>query len=69
MLFKDDLADQGGRMAAAFPQIHDVVFRWLRGLTSALDELGMSMQAGLCGNFKTGNFDVVVGPVSRGFRW
>ena len=45
MLFKDDLADQGKRIMQFFPERFGVKLTWLRGLTGALAELGLSMQA------------------------
>lgn len=45
MLFKDDLADQGERITAQFPQRFGVKLFWLRAITGALSDLGMSMQA------------------------
>lgn len=44
MLFKDDLADQGARITQFFPQRFGVKLTWLKGLTGALAELGLSMQ-------------------------
>jgi hypothetical protein len=45
MLFKDDLQDQGARITQFFPDRFGVKLDWLRGLTAALAELGLSMQA------------------------
>ena len=45
MLFKDDLQDQGARITQFFPERFGVKLDWLRGLTAALAELGLSMQA------------------------
>ena len=45
MLFKDDLADQGARITQFFPERFGVKLTWLKGLTGALAELGLSMQA------------------------
>ena len=45
MLFKDDLADQGERITQFFPERFGVKLTWLKGLTGALAELGLSMQA------------------------
>ena len=45
MLFKDDLADQGQRIIEQYPSTFGVKSAWLGGLTGALQDLGLSMQA------------------------
>lgn len=52
MLFKDDLMDQGRRLAAAFPHTFGAHFQWFNGLALALDELGLSMQACMTAPFE-----------------
>ena len=45
MLFKDDLRDQGARVAAQYVGQFGAKREWLGGMTAALADLGMSMQA------------------------